>query len=86
MAGRRSAWSPCEISAMQMLIFMRWYFNSLWVVPMCCSQEEIDKVRKRQAEREAEKARREEELVGGGERKGGAEGWWGGRGRGRGGG
>ena len=38
---------------------------------MCCSQEEIDKVRKRQAEREAEKARREEELVGGGAYGGG---------------
>ena len=37
---------------------------------MCCLQEEIDKVRKRQAEREAEKARREEELVGGGGKEG----------------
>ena len=34
------------------------------------SQEEIDKVRKRQAEREAEKARREEELVGEGGKEG----------------
>ena len=31
--------------------------------PRPCVQDELEKVRKRQAEREAEKARREEELV-----------------------